>query len=229
MGTVRGTDRPMYLRPGLSGMEVGKVVCPERNANWSFVERSSALLHEGAPGHHLQFEVWRRNELGLTLFQRSLGNTAACTEGWALWGEEQAAREILGQAGHAAFTSGYLLRLVRAMADLSFHTGLASQLNGQRETCRDVASCAVLFQKVLQLSSERALSEALRVVSTPAQSLSYVLGLLIYRRYLTAECVGPESIRKVLEIGGLHADGLIHFFSGSRSVHMQEVVLECID
>ncbi|HEX9726967.1 MAG TPA: DUF885 domain-containing protein [Gemmatimonadales bacterium] len=160
-------------------------------------EIPSTALHEGYPGHHLQF----LNAQAQPRTIRRLLSTPVSVEGWALYCEE-----MMGEQGFYRSTEEHFLqrvallwRAVRVVLDVGLHTGSI----GFDEAVR-------LLEHHVHFAHGHALAEVRRYCAEPAYQLAYAVG----RRELRAlrddfqRAAGPDySLRRfhdaVLAYGGL--------------------------
>jgi len=138
--------------------------------DYSTVGMVSLFLHEGVPGHHLHAALLKEMSLpDFREFNTENPDTAAYTEGWALY-SETLGREF-GFYEHADSYFGHLnaelLRAVRLVVD----TGMHAQ-GWTRE--RAIA----YTQDTLGYSEAAARNQIERYMATPAQALSYKIGAL---------------------------------------------------
>jgi len=124
-------------------------------------------LHEGYPGHHLQF-VWANQQESIP---RRMGAflSSLFIEGWAFYCEE-----LMEQLGYIAKPlqrlgrlADQLWRAARIILDVSLHTRGMS-----------VEEAVDFLTKKCQLEQSNALSEVRRYTSSPTQPQSYLMGKL---------------------------------------------------
>ncbi len=145
-------------------------------------------VHEGYPGHHVQF--WHLERSGAEPPPPPLDAEGPATrrnhfyiEGWALYAEllmiEQGyyrtPAELLG-----AWRS-ILHRAVRAAIDAELHTGVIDE-NTARER----------YRTELSLTADAAATEVRRHLSLPASKASYLVGMLQILELRRLVCVRPE-------------------------------------
>ena len=109
-----------FSRPGRTWLPtLGKTTFPM----WGLI---STWYHEGVPGHHLQIAQWRYLAAQLSLYQTSLGQVSACSEGWALYAERL--MDELGFLDAPGARMGYLdaqlMRAIRVIVDIGMHLEL---------------------------------------------------------------------------------------------------------
>jgi uncharacterized protein (DUF885 family) len=140
----------------------------------------STWYHEGVPGHHLQLAQWQYLSAQLSVFQTSVGDVSACTEGWALYAERL--MDELGFLEPPGARMGYLdaqlIRAIRVIIDIGMHLRLEVTDDwapgaGQRWTpelgLEFFASHSGQDRQYVQ-------SEIDRYLSMPGQAISYKLG-----------------------------------------------------
>jgi uncharacterized protein (DUF885 family) len=160
-------------------------------------EIAATALHEGYPGHHLQFLAAQAQPRVV----RKLMGSALVYEGWALYCEEMMGREGFYRHREEHFFQliALLLRGIRILADVGLHTG------------------EMTYDEAVQLLVDRAIigrctaeAEVRRYCANPTYQLCYAVG----RREIKAlhadyqEAAGAEySLRDfhdtVLRYGGL--------------------------
>lgn len=127
-------------------------------------------LHEGYPGHHLQFAYAARSPRAL---RREADNTYA-TEGWALFAEHWMARSGLFDGDDDARLAQLQMRLwrtARVIIDPSLHTG--------RMTYDQAVD---FFVREVGLERSAAEAEVNRFTTWPTQAPSYIVGWLEIQR-----------------------------------------------
>ncbi len=163
-----------FSRPGRTWLPtLGKTEFPM----WNLI---STWYHEGVPGHHLQIAQWRYVAAQLSLYQTSLGQVSACSEGWALYAERLMDElGFLEQPGaRMGFLDAQLMRAIRVIVDIGMHLELPiapdwAPGSGQRWT----ADMALEFFAE-HSGRDRAFlqSEIVRYLGMPGQAISYKLG-----------------------------------------------------
>jgi uncharacterized protein (DUF885 family) len=128
------------------------------------------FLHEAQPGHHLHAGLLKELDLpDFRKFNTEYMNSAAFTEGWALYAETLGAEFGLYEDPLAYF--GYLnhelLRAVRLVVDTGIHAK-----GWSRERAIDY------MQQNLGFSEAKATNQVQRYMAWPAQALSYKIGAL---------------------------------------------------
>jgi uncharacterized protein (DUF885 family) len=157
--------------------------------------RSGAVivaLHEGYPGHHLQFVHANRSPSRL----RRIVHNAATIEGWALYCEQ-----MMREQGFYGDPETLLMQLrdtlwraCRVVVDVSLHTG---GMTFDR---------AVEFMvKEANLERANAEAEVKRYAMTPTQPLSYVVGKSEIMK-LRHRC--KRKARRAFRLADFHADFL---------------------
>jgi uncharacterized protein (DUF885 family) len=163
-----------FSRPGRTWLPtLGKTEFPM----WNLI---STWYHEGVPGHHLQIAQWRYVAAQLSLYQTSLGQVSACSEGWALYAERL--MDELGFLEQPGARMGYLdaqlMRAIRVIVDIGMHLELPiapdwAPRAGQRWT----PELALEFFAAHSGRDQDFLeSEIVRYLGMPGQAISYKLG-----------------------------------------------------
>ncbi len=163
----------------------------------SRAELAVVALHEGAPGHHLQFT----RAASLPSAARRVLTSPIATEGWALYCEELMVETgFLDDPGTRFFQAYFLLwRALRVMLDVSLHTrGMP------------VSEAARVLHEELGLAQGTARAEALRYAAFPTYQLCYAVGrrdILALREDVRSAEGGAFSLRgfhdALLSYGGL--------------------------
>jgi uncharacterized protein (DUF885 family) len=159
---------PAVGRPGYVYVNTYKL---EERPKW---EAEDTILHEGVPGHHLQFSLGEEME-NVPEFRQQLGYSAY-VEGWALYSES------LGtEMGFYAdpymkygYLSGQMWRAVRLVIDTGIHSMGWS---------RDQAIS--YFSQNTGLPMQTAVAEIDRYIVWPGQALAYKTGQLKIRELRT--------------------------------------------
>ena len=138
--------------------------------DYSTVGMVTLFLHEGVPGHHLHAALLKEMNLpDFRKFNTENSDTAAYTEGWALYSETLG--KEFGFYEHPGPYFGHLndelLRAVRLVVD----TGIHAQ-GWSRERAIAYAT------DTLGYSEARAQNQIERYMAVPAQALSYKIGAL---------------------------------------------------
>ena len=138
--------------------------------DYSTVGMVTLFLHEGVPGHHLHAALLKEMNLpDFRKFNTENSDTAAYTEGWALYSETLG--KEFGFYAHPDAYFGHLndelLRAVRLVVDTGIHA-----LGWSREKAIAYAS------DILGYSEARAQNQIERYMVMPAQALSYKIGAL---------------------------------------------------
>lgn len=126
-------------------------------------ELACTALHEGYPGHHLQFLVAHRSPSPI----RRVVGSALTVEGWALYCEEMMKEEgFLNVPEERFFQRVHLLwRAVRIVLDVQLHT-----------TGMTFDAAVQYLMDMLGIQRANAESEVRRYCVTPAYNLCYALG-----------------------------------------------------
>lgn len=131
---------------------------------------ATLFLHEGQPGHHLHAALLKEMDLpDFRKFNSENFNTAAFTEGWALYSETLG--KEMGMYDNPEYYFGHLkdelLRAVRLVVDTGMHA---------KGWSREQA--IAYMQKNLGYSEARAKNQVERYMIWPGQALSYKIGAL---------------------------------------------------
>jgi uncharacterized protein (DUF885 family) len=163
-----------FSRPGRTWLPTqGKTTFPM----WNLI---STWYHEGVPGHHLQIAQWRYVAAQLSLYQTSLGQVSACSEGWALYAERL--MDELGFLAAPGARMGYLdaqlMRAIRVIVDIGMHLELPIAPDwapgaGQRWTPERALE---FFAEHSGRDRDFLRSEIVRYLGMPGQAISYKLG-----------------------------------------------------
>jgi uncharacterized protein (DUF885 family) len=138
--------------------------------DYSTVGMVTLFLHEGVPGHHLHAALLKETNLpDFRKFNTENSDTAAYTEGWALYSETLGKEFGFYEHPDAYFghLNDELLRAVRLVVD----TGIHAQ-GWSREKAIAYAT------GILGYSEARAQNQIERYMVMPAQALSYKIGAL---------------------------------------------------
>jgi uncharacterized protein (DUF885 family) len=156
---------------------------------------ATLYLHEGQPGHHLHAGLLK--ELGLPDFRKfntEYMNSAAFTEGWALYSETLGAD--FGLYDEPAYYFGHLkdelMRAVRLVVDTGMHA---------KGWTREQA--VAYMRENLGYDEGRAVNQIQRYMVWPGQALSYKLGALkiLELRERARTALGPKfSLPKFHEV-----------------------------
>ena len=168
---TRATASDHYTPMAADGSHPG-VFWPVVNdpKDYSTVGMVTLFLHEGVPGHHLHAALLKEMNLpDFRKFNTENSDTAAYTEGWALYSETLG--KEFGFYEHPGPYFGHLndelLRAVRLVVD----TGIHAQ-GWSRERAIAYAT------DTLGYSEARAQNQIERYMAVPAQALSYKIGAL---------------------------------------------------
>lgn len=168
---TRATASDHYTPPAADGSHPG-VFWPVVNdaRQYSRVDMVSLFLHEGVPGHHLHGALLKELDLpDFRKFSTENPNSAAYTEGWALY-SETLGRELglyddpVAYYGHL---NAEMLRAARLVVDTGMHA---------RGWSREQA--IAYLADTLGWSEARAKNQIERYMVWPAQALSYKIGSL---------------------------------------------------
>ncbi|MQA41474.1 DUF885 domain-containing protein [Rugamonas aquatica] len=168
---TRATASDHYTPSAADGSHPG-VFWPVVNdpKKYSRVDMVSLFLHEGVPGHHLHAALLKELDLpDFRKFSTENPNSAAYTEGWALY-SETLGREMglyedpVAYYGHL---NAEMLRAARLVVDTGMHAK-----NWSRE------QAITYLADTLGWSEARAKNQIERYMVWPAQALSYKIGSL---------------------------------------------------
>ncbi|MBA5637392.1 DUF885 domain-containing protein [Duganella sp. LX20W] len=168
---TRATASDHYTPVAADGSHPG-VFWPVVNdaRQYSTVSMVSLFLHEGLPGHHLHAALLKELPLpDFRKFNTENPNSAAFTEGWALYSETLGKQFGLYEQPESYY--GHLnlemLRAVRLVVDTGMHAKGWTREQAIQYT-----------MDTLGYSEERARNQIERYMATPAQALSYKIGAL---------------------------------------------------
>lgn len=173
------------------------VPSPEQLRDHCVHEIACTALHEGYPGHHLQFLAAQRQPSPI----RRVVSSPVTVEGWALYCEElMTDLGFLAKPEEQFFQRLHLLwRAVRIVLDIRLHTGGMTP-----------AAAVQYMEETLGIGHESAASEVARYCGAPAYQLCYAVGRreLVSLRDAYKERAGASfSLRQfhdeVLTYGGL--------------------------
>ncbi|HEV2643261.1 MAG TPA: DUF885 domain-containing protein [Candidatus Elarobacter sp.] len=144
--------------PGMTPAQVSEKL---RTQNDGWIE--VIALHEGYPGHHLQYSYALRNRRPL----RHEADNTYSTEGWALYAEHWMARKgyFADPDGRLAQLQMRLWRTARVIIDPSIHTGAMSY-----------DDAVGFFMSEVGLERSAAEAEVNRFTTWPTQAPSYIVG-----------------------------------------------------
>jgi len=165
----RATASDHYTPPAADGSVPG-IFWPVVNdaKKYSRVGMATLFLHEGQPGHHLHAALLKEIDLPLyRKFNTENLNSAAFTEGWALYSETLG--HELGLYDNPEYYFGHLndelMRAVRLVVDTGLHA---------KGWTREAA--IEYMQKNLGYNEARAKNQIERYMVLPGQALSYKIG-----------------------------------------------------
>ncbi|MET0321651.1 MAG: DUF885 domain-containing protein [Duganella sp.] len=168
---TRATASDHYTPPAADGSHPG-VFWPVVNdaRKYSRVDMASLFLHEGVPGHHLHAALLKELDLpDFRKFSTENPNSAAYTEGWALYAETLG-RELGLYEDPAAYyghLNAEMLRAARLVVDTGMHA---------KGWSREQAIAYLV--DTLGWDHARAKNQLERDMVWPAQALSYKIGSL---------------------------------------------------
>ncbi|HUB40726.1 MAG TPA: DUF885 domain-containing protein [Streptosporangiaceae bacterium] len=163
-----------FARPGRTWLPtLGKTTFPM----WHLI---STWYHEGVPGHHLQIAQWRYLAAQLSVYQTSLGQVSACSEGWALYAERlmDELGFLDGPGARLGYLDAQLMRAIRVIVDIGMHVRLPAEADwapgaGQAWTPELALE---FFDSHSGRGRDFAESEIVRYLGAPGQAISYKLG-----------------------------------------------------
>ena len=160
-------------------------------------ELATTSLHEGYPGHHVQFLAAQAQSSPV----RKVIGTSLSLEGWALYCEQMMGEEgFYTHPEEAFFQQMHMLwRAVRVVLDVRLHTGGMT-----------VEQAVRYMMEVLDLARPSAEAEVRRYCCNPGQALCYAVGcheLMRLREDWRRRAGGSFSLKRfhddVLSYGGL--------------------------
>jgi hypothetical protein len=190
-------DPPAAFAPERTGWFYVSVPDEAQLREHSAHELAVTALHEGIPGHHLQFLAAQAQPSPV----RKVVWTALSAEGWALYCEDMMGEQGFYQRPEEAFFQQLhlLWRAVRVVLDVRLHTGGMT-----------VEQAVRYMMEVLDLARESAEAEVRRYCCEPANALCYAVGrreLVRLREDWKRRAGAAFSLRKfhdeVLSYGGL--------------------------
>ena len=193
---TRATASDHYTPSAADGSHPG-VFWPVVNdpKKYSRVDMVSLFLHEGLPGHHLHAALLKEIDLpDFRKFSTENPNSAAFTEGWALYSETLGKQLGLYDDPVAYFghLNAEMLRAARLVVDTGMHA---------KQWTREQAIAYLV--DTLGWNEARAQNQIERYMVTPAQALSYKIGSLkiLELRARAQQAMGPAfSFRKFHEV-----------------------------
>ncbi|WP_343732025.1 DUF885 domain-containing protein [Duganella sp.] len=168
---TRATASDHYTPSAADGSHPG-VFWPVVNdpKKYSRVDMVSLFLHEGVPGHHLHAALLKEIDLpDFRKFSTENPNSAAFTEGWALYSETLGKEMGLydDPVAYYGHLNAEMLRAARLVVDSGMHA---------RGWTREQAISYLM--DVLGWTEPRARNQIERYMVLPAQALSYKIGSL---------------------------------------------------
>ncbi|TFW29861.1 DUF885 domain-containing protein [Duganella callida] len=168
---TRATASDHYTPSAADGSHPG-VFWPVVNdpKKYSRVDMVSLFLHEGVPGHHLHAALLKELDLpDFRKFSTENPNSAAYTEGWALYSETLGKEMGLYEdpVAYYGHLNAEMLRAARLVVDTGMHA---------KGWSREQAIAYLV--ETLGWSEPRARNQIERYMVMPAQALSYKIGSL---------------------------------------------------
>ena len=168
---TRATASDHYLPPAADGSHPGVFYAVVNDPkDYSRTGMVTLFLHEGQPGHHLHAALLKEIDVpDFRKFSTENPNSAAYTEGWALYSETLGHEMGLYDDPEAYFghLNAELMRAVRLVVDTGLHA---------KGWTREQA--IAYMAKALGWSDARALNQIERYMVWPAQALAYKTGAL---------------------------------------------------
>jgi uncharacterized protein (DUF885 family) len=172
---------PYYTAPSQDFARPGRTWLPTLGRStfpmWNLI---STWYHEGVPGHHLQIAQWRYLAAQLSVYQTSLGQVSACSEGWALYAERlmDELGFLDGPGARMGYLDAQLMRAIRVIVDIGMHLQLQARADwapgaGQKWTPELALE---FFDSHSGRQRDFAESEIVRYLGAPGQAISYKLG-----------------------------------------------------
>ena len=163
-----------FARPGRTWLPtLGKSTFPM----WNLI---STWYHEGVPGHHLQIAQWRYLAAQLSVYQTSLGQVSACSEGWALYAERlmDELGFLDGPGARMGYLDAQLMRAIRVIVDIGMHLRLQARADWAPGAGQEWTPELALefFDSHSGRPRDFAASEIVRYLGAPGQAISYKLG-----------------------------------------------------
>jgi uncharacterized protein (DUF885 family) len=172
---------PYYTEPSQGFTRPGRTWLPTLGrTSFPMWDLYSTWHHEGVPGHHLQLAQWCYRSGQLSVFQTSVGDVSACTEGWALYAERL--MDELGYLEAPGARLGYLkaqlARAIRVIIDIGMHLQFAVPADSPMFAGEVWTPERGLefYRANLGRDLEYSQSEIIRYLGTPGQAISYKLG-----------------------------------------------------
>jgi uncharacterized protein (DUF885 family) len=152
----------LFVTPVEPWMTPAQAASKLRGHNYGWI--TVVALHEGYPGHHLQYMIAYEH---LSPFRRVYASEVF-TEGWALYAEELMYRAGFYTSPLARLTQlrMRLWRAARVVIDPSIHTGRMTR-----------AEAVDFFVTRVGLERADAEAEVNRYTTWPTQAISYILGM----------------------------------------------------
>ncbi|MBC7455668.1 MAG: DUF885 domain-containing protein [Massilia sp.] len=168
---TRATASDHYLPPAADGSHPGVFYAVVNDPkDYSRTGMVTLFLHEGQPGHHLHAALLKEIDVpDFRKFSTENPNSAAYTEGWALYSETLGHEMGLFDDPEALFghLNAELMRAVRLVVDTGLHS---------KGWTREQA--IAYMAKALGWSEARAKNQIERYMVWPAQALAYKTGSL---------------------------------------------------
>jgi uncharacterized protein (DUF885 family) len=172
---------PYYTAPSQDFARPGRTWLPTLGRStfpmWNLI---STWYHEGVPGHHLQIAQWRYLAAQLSVYQTSLGQVSACSEGWALYAERlmDELGFLDGPGARMGYLDAQLMRAIRVIVDIGMHLRLQARADWAPGAGQEWTPELALefFDSHSGRQRDFAESEIVRYLGAPGQAISYKLG-----------------------------------------------------
>ncbi|MES3021257.1 MAG: DUF885 domain-containing protein [Pseudomonadota bacterium] len=193
---TRATASDHYLPAAADGSHPGVFyVVVNDPKDYSRTRMTTLFLHEGQPGHHMHAGLLKELDLpDFRKFNTENANSAAFTEGWALYSEALGSELGLYDNPEAYFghLNDELMRAVRLVVDTGMHA---------KGWSREKA--IAYMSETIGYSEARATNQIQRYMVWPAQALAYKTGslkILALREQARKELGDKFSLPKFHEI-----------------------------
>ncbi|CAM4310975.1 DUF885 domain-containing protein [Nocardia ninae] len=204
---------PYYTEPSLDFTRPGRTWLPTlgrtRIPVWSLI---STWYHEGVPGHHLQLAQWIYVADQLSVYQVTVGNVSANSEGWALYAERL--MDELGYLTDSGHRLGYLnvqmLRVLRVILDIGLHVGLDYPPDSPYRPGEPMepGNAREFFGRYFGQTDDYLDSEFTRYLGWPGQAIGYKLGERAWLRGRAAAAAAAEARGETFDLKAWHMAAL---------------------
>jgi uncharacterized protein (DUF885 family) len=193
---TRATASDHYLPAAADGSHPGVFYAVVNDPkDYSRTRMTTLFLHEGQPGHHMHAGLLKELDLpDFRKFNTENANSAAYTEGWALYAETLGTEMGLYDNPEAYFghLNDELMRAVRLVVDTGMHAKGWSRERAVK-----------YMQDAIGYSEARATNQIQRYMVWPAQALAYKTGslkILALRERAKAELGDKFSLPQFHEV-----------------------------